>query len=221
MINKKSSFLLHWERKRFLTIKQINSLISISNFQFNYEVISIYIFVSHRFDLSLRFQKHLWTSKQSLSKVTFIEMFSWRKSVLIFYLSFNSQLLKSCLETRSVRNWLRYHFSMNLIVNNTFSTFQDIFVVIFVICAVQNKSCMFTYFSWKTSTWLGRWTVARNMSGLEPHWKWRNCMCFKFDLSGPGLIPAGEILLPCQRKKSRKRKRFTWKLVVNILNVNR
>lgn len=125
MINKKSSFLLHWERKRFLTIKQINSLISISNFQFNYEVISIYIFVSHRFDLSLRFQKHLWTSKQSLSKVTFIEMFSWRKSVLIFYLSFNSQLLKSCLETRSVRNWLRYHFSMNLIVNNTFSTFQD------------------------------------------------------------------------------------------------
>lgn len=34
-------------------------------------------------------------------------------------------------------------------------------------------------------------------------------MCFKFDLSGPGLIPAGEILLPCQRKKRRKRKRFT------------
>ena len=125
MINKKSSFLLHWELKRVLTIKQINGLISISNFQFNREVISIYIFVSHRFDLSLKFKKHLWTSKQSLSKVTFIEMFSWRKSVPIFYLSFNSQLLKSRLETRSVRNRLRYHFSMNLNVNNTFSTFRD------------------------------------------------------------------------------------------------
>lgn len=110
MINKKSSFLLHWERKRFLAIKQINGLINISNFQFNREVISIYIFVSHRFDLSLKFKKHLWTSKQSLSKVTFIEMFSWRKSVPIFYLSFNSQLLKSRLETRSVRNRLRYEF---------------------------------------------------------------------------------------------------------------